>query len=102
MASQDALALTDCLHRSGRDYINTAMERKPPRPQYEFLPKAKKKAIDFATAELMADMLRAGMYTEFCEIVGIIANLKQITGRVNADHERILKLPMVLLREVEK
>jgi hypothetical protein len=83
------------------DNINIGMQKKP-RAQYEFLPKAKKKAIDFATPTLMIEMLRAGMYTEFCEIVGVIANLKQVSGVVSQDHEKILKLPMVLLREVEK
>jgi len=68
------------------------------KPQYVYLPRAMKDVIDHVEPKQMYELLEAGFDTEFCYILGIIADMKQVCGRVGVDHEKILKIPITLLR----
>ena len=46
----------------------------------------------------MYEFLAAGCDTEFCYIVGIIADMKQTCGRGRDDQEKILRIPQILLK----
>ncbi len=72
------------------------------KPQYCFLPKRMKEVIDFVEPKQMYELLEAGCDTEFCYIVGVIADLKQVGGRVSEDHEKILAIPRILLQQALK
>jgi len=58
-----------------------------------------KDVIDHVEPRQMYELLEAGCDTEFCYIVGIIADMKQTNGRVSDDHNRILRIPQTLLRK---
>jgi ABC-type branched-subunit amino acid transport system ATPase component len=46
----------------------------------------------------MHGLLEAGCETEFCHILGIIADMKQTAGRVSDEQQRILQIPRALFR----
>ena len=58
--------------------------------------------IDHVEPRQMFELLEAGCDTEFCYIVGIIADLKQTCWRVSSVHEQILQLPRALLSRTLK
>jgi hypothetical protein len=66
------------------------------RPRYQFLPKKERDAIDWATEKLLLDLLESGDVSTFNTIIGVIQDLKDVTGRVSAEQERCLRLPLVL------
>jgi hypothetical protein len=61
------------------------------------LPRAMKNVIDHVEPKQMYELLETRCDTEFCYIVGIIADLKQSGARISNDHEKILKIPQMLL-----
>lgn len=63
------------------------------KPQYAFLPRKLKDVIDYVKPKQMYQLLEAGYDTEFCYILGIIADMKQTCGQVSSDHELILQVP---------
>lgn len=66
------------------------------KPRYQFLSKREREAVDFATEELLLRVLEAGEVRIFNSIIGLIQDLKDVTGKVSADHEKCLRLPLVL------
>jgi hypothetical protein len=51
-----------------------------------------KDVIDHIELRQMYELLEEGRDTEFCYILGIIADMKQTAGRVSDDHEKILQV----------
>lgn len=64
--------------------------------RYQFLPKKEREAVDFVTDDLMLGLLESGDVTTFNTIIGVLQDLKDIAGRVSTDHEKCLRLPLVL------
>jgi hypothetical protein len=52
--------------------------------------------VDFATEELLLRALEAGHVRIFNSVIGLIQDLKDVTGKVSADHEKCLRLPLIL------
>jgi hypothetical protein len=67
------------------------------KPQYAFLPRAMKDVIDHVEPKQIYELLETGCNTEFCYILGIIADMKQSGGRISNDHEKILQIPQMML-----
>jgi hypothetical protein len=66
------------------------------KPRYQFLSKRERQAVDFATEELLLQLLEAGEVRIFNCIIGLIQDLKDVTGKISADHEKCLRLPLIL------
>ncbi len=66
------------------------------KPQYQFLSRNEKNAIDWINEKLLLELLESGDVRTFNTIVGTIQDLKDVTGRVSADQERCLQLPLLL------
>lgn len=66
------------------------------KPQYQFLTRKQKEAVNWADERLMLGLLGSGDVEAFNKILSIIQDLKDVTGRVSEDHERCLRLPMEL------
>jgi hypothetical protein len=66
------------------------------KPQYTLLPRAMKDVIDRVEPRQMHELSEAGCDTEFCHILGIIADMKQTAGRVSDEQQRILQIPRAL------
>jgi hypothetical protein len=72
------------------------------KPRYQFLSKKQREAVDWASADLLLDLLESGNVGPFNTIIGVIQDLKDVAGRVSADHERCLRLPLMLFKEAVK
>jgi hypothetical protein len=72
------------------------------KPRYQFLSRKQREAIDWATESLLLDLLQSGDVTTFNTIIGVIQDLKDLTGRVSADQEKCLRLPLVLFEAAVK
>ena len=72
------------------------------KPRYQFLSRKQREAIDWATAELLLDLLESGDVDAFNSIIGVIQDLKDIAGQVSADQEQCLRLPLMLFKEAMK
>ena len=70
--------------------------------RYQFLSRKQREAIDWATEKLLLDLLESGDAGAFNTIIGVIQDLKDVAGRVSEDHERCLRLPLVLFKEAIK
>lgn len=68
------------------------------KPQYVFLPRKIKDVIDHVQPRQMYELLEAGCDTEFCYILGVIADMKNTVGRISEDHDAILRIPQQLFR----
>jgi hypothetical protein len=66
------------------------------KPRYQFLSKKEKVAIDWVNEQLLLELLESGDVGTFNTIIGVIQDLKDVSGRVSADHERCRRLPLVL------
>ena len=66
------------------------------KPRYQFLSRNEKNAIDWINEKLLLDLLESGDVGAFNTIIGTIQDLKDVTGRVNPDQERCLRLPSLL------
>lgn len=64
--------------------------------RYQFLSRKQREATDWATEKLLLDLLESGDVGAFNTIIGVIQDLKDVAGRVSEDHERCLRLPLVL------
>ena len=76
---------------------NTGGEGGVRKPRYQFLSRKQREAIDWATEKLLLDLLESGDFATFNTIIGVIQDLKDMTGRVSEDQERCLRLPLRLL-----
>lgn len=65
--------------------------------RYQFLSRKERQAIDFVTADLLLGLLESRDVSTFNTIIGVIQDLKDVAGRVSGEHERCLRLPLVLL-----
>jgi hypothetical protein len=74
----------------------------PRKPRYHFLSRKQREAIDWATEKLLLDLLESGEVGAFNAIIGVIQDLKDVTGRVSEDQERCLRLPLVLFEAAVK
>ena len=72
------------------------------KPRYQFLSRKQREAIDWATEKLLLDLLESGDVAAFNTIIGVIQDLKDVAGRVREDHERCLRLPLVLFEAAVK
>ena len=70
--------------------------------RYQFLSRKEREAIDFVTEELMLGLLESGDVSTFNTIIGTIQDLKDVAGRVSADQEKCLRLPLVLFATAVK
>ena len=68
------------------------------KPRYQFLSKRERQTVNFATEELLLRALEAGEVRIFNSLIGLIQDLKDVTGKVSADHEKCLRLPLALLK----
>jgi len=66
------------------------------KPRYQFLSRNQREAINWADEKLLLELLESGNVGAFNTIIGVIQDLKDVAGRVSADHERCLRLPLVL------
>jgi len=66
--------------------------------RYQFLPRRDRNAIDLVTPELLVRVLECGEVRTFNTIIGLLQDLKDVTGRVGEDREKCLRLPMVLFK----
>jgi hypothetical protein len=66
------------------------------KPHYQFLSRKEREAIDWVNEQLMLELLESGDVGTINTIIGVIQDLKDVTGRVSADQERCLRLPSVL------
>jgi hypothetical protein len=66
------------------------------KPRYQFLSKKQQEAIDWANPKLLLEVLESGDVGTFNTIVGVIQDLKDVTGHVSEDQERCLQLPNLL------
>jgi hypothetical protein len=72
------------------------------KPRYQFLSRKQREAIDWATEKLLLDLLESGDVGAFNTIIGVIQDLKDVAGRVSAEQERCLRLPLVLFEAAVK
>ena len=72
------------------------------KPRYQFLSRKQREAIDWATEKLLLDLLESGNVAAFNTIIGVIQDLKDVAGRVSAEQERCLRLPLVLFEAAVK
>ena len=72
------------------------------KPRYQFLSRKQREAVDFATEKLLLDLLESGDVGAFNTIIGVIQDLKDVAGRVSAEQERCLRLPLVLFEAAVK
>ena len=72
------------------------------KPSYQFLSRKQREAIDWATERLLLDLLESGDVGTFNTIIGVIQDLKDVAGRVSAEQERCLRLPLVLFEVAVK
>ena len=72
------------------------------KPRYQFLSRKQREAIDWATDRLLLDLLESGDVAAFNTIIGVIQDLKDVTGRISADQEKCLRLPLVLFEAAVK
>jgi hypothetical protein len=72
------------------------------KPRYQFLSRKQREAIDWATDRLLLDLLESDDVGAFNTIVGVIQDLKDVTGQVSADQEQCLRLPLMLFKEAIK
>ncbi len=72
------------------------------KPRYQFLSTKQREAIDWATEKLLLDLLESGDVGTLNTIIGVIQDLKDVAGRVSADQERCLRLPVVLFETAVK
>ena len=70
--------------------------------RYQFLSRKEREAIDFINEELMLGLLESGDVSTFNTIIGVIQDLKDVAGRMSEDHERCLRLPLVLFEATMK
>lgn len=66
------------------------------KPHYQFLSRKEREAIDWVNEKLLRDLLESGDVGTFNTIIGVIQDLKDVTGRVSTDQEKCLRLPLVL------
>jgi hypothetical protein len=66
------------------------------KPRYQFLSRKQREAVDWGTETLLLDLLESGDVGAFNTIIGVIQDLKDVAGRVSADQEKCLRLPLVL------
>jgi hypothetical protein len=66
------------------------------KPRYQFLSRKEREAIDWVNERLLLELLESGDVGTFNTIIGVIQDLKDVAGRVSEDHERCLRLPLVL------
>jgi hypothetical protein len=66
--------------------------------RYQFLSRKERNAIDLATAELLLRVLESGEVRTFNTIIGVIQDLKDVAGRIGEEHEKCLRLPLVLFQ----
>jgi len=69
------------------------------KPHYQFLTRKQREAIDWADERLMRGLLESGDVAAFNTILGVIQDLKEVTGRVSEDHEKCLQLPLALFHQ---
>jgi len=72
------------------------------KPRYQFLSRKQREAIDWASEKLLLDLLESGEVGAFNTIIGVIQDLKEVAGRVSADQERCLRLPLMLFEAAVK
>ena len=72
------------------------------KPRYQFISRKQQEAIDWANPELLLEVLQSGDVGTFNTIVGVIQDLKDVTGRVSDDQERCLQLPKILFEAALK
>jgi len=72
------------------------------KPRYQFLSKKQREAIDWASEKLLLELLESGDVITFNTIIGVIQDLKDVTGRVSVDQERCLRLPLALFKAALK
>ena len=72
------------------------------KPRYQFISRKQQEAIDWANPKLLLEVLESGDVGTFNTIVGVIQDLKDVTGRVSGDQERCLQLPLLLLEAALK
>jgi hypothetical protein len=65
-------------------------QQKPRRPFYTFLPKDEKNVVIFTDPKLLATAFEGGQGELILETLGIIANLKRITGQISQDQQNAL------------
>jgi len=70
--------------------------------RYQFLSRKEREAIDFVTGELLLGLLESGDVGTFNTIIGTIQDLKDIAGKVSADQEECLRLPLLLFSAAVK
>jgi hypothetical protein len=70
--------------------------------RYQFLSRKEREAIDFVTEGLLIGVLESGDVGTFNTIIGVIQDLKDVTGRVSADQEKCLRLSLVLFEAAVK
>jgi hypothetical protein len=68
------------------------------KPRYQFLTGKQREAVDWADQQLLLGLLESGDVGAFNTILGVIQDLKDVTGRVSEDQERCLRLPLMLLK----
>ena len=66
------------------------------KPRYQFLSRKQQEVIDWASEKLLLEVLESGDVTTFNTIIGVIQDLKDVAGRVSADQEKCLRLPLLL------
>ena len=67
------------------------------KPRYQFLSRKQQEVIDWASEKLLLELLDSGDFTTFNTIIGVIQDMKDVCGRVSAEQERCLRLPLLLL-----
>jgi hypothetical protein len=67
------------------------------KPRYQFLSRKQQEVIDWASEKLLLEVLESGDVATFNTIIGVIQDLKDVAGRVSADQEKCLQLPLLLL-----
>ena len=72
------------------------------KPRYQFLSRKQREAIDWATENLLLDLLESGEVGAFNAIIGVIQDLKDVAARVSEDQERCLRLPLMLFEAAVK
>jgi len=72
------------------------------KPQYQFLSRKQREAIDWANEKLLLELLESGNAGAFNTILGVLQDLKDVAGRVSDDQERCLRLPLALFTAAVK
>lgn len=69
---------------------NAKIESKVRKPFYTFIPKAEKEIVNWIDEDLIVKGMEGGRTDLILEVLGVIANLKRISGQISENQQNAL------------